>query len=111
MVRRTSPLPRPLPGLTVIQFTGLDAVQSQLPRDATTELVRVAPLAGAVWEVGDTEKVHDGGGAAACVTVTWRPAMVTTAERDCSAVFSAIVRVNCASPWPLVLSSVIHDTG
>src|SRR5512139_3006960 len=106
----TSSSPRPVVRLSVIQSTGLDAVQSQLPRDASTLLVRVPPPAGTVCAAGATAKVQDGT-VAAWVTVTAWPAMVTVAERGCSAAFSAMLTVTCASPWPLARSTVIQGTG
>jgi hypothetical protein len=88
------------------------AVQAQVVADAVTVLACVPPAAGIEWAAGDTVKVHwaGGAGAAACWTVTVRPATVNAPVRALWAVFGATVKRTSPFPVPVLpCVMVIHD--
>jgi hypothetical protein len=74
-------LPVPVVAPVSVIHEGLaDAVQAHVDADAVNVTFPVSPAAGAAMVVGETVKVHAGGGAAAaCDTVTVWPAIVREA--------------------------------
>ena len=98
--KATVPLPLPLtPDVMVSQASLLVAVQLQPVAVVTLALLELAAAAG-FSEVGDTVNVH-GGGAAAWVTVTVWPAMVSVPVRGVVAVFASIEKATVPLPLPL----------
>jgi len=82
----TVPDPVPLAPLVMVTHVDpLDAVQLQF-YEVVTATVPVPPLAGSVALVGSIVNVH---GAAGCVTVNVRPAIVIVPVRDVVVVFAA----------------------
>jgi hypothetical protein len=97
--------PEPLAADGVIQDAELDAFQSHpVPVVSVTFCVPAALVVDAA--VGDTEKVH---GAAAWVTVTVCPAIVTVPVRGDWTVFAGIVSVSAPLPEPPAPDSAIQD--
>ena len=88
-------LPVPVVGPVSVIHEGLaDAVQGHVDADAVSVTLPVSPAAGAAMVVGETVKVHAGGGAAAaCVTVNARPAIVSVAVRSAAPVLA--LTANC----------------
>jgi hypothetical protein len=75
------PPPVLLAGVTVSQAVAVAAVHAQLEPLAVTVTEKLSPPAGDVCAVGVAPTVHDGGGAAACVTATLCPLTVRPAVR------------------------------
>lgn len=101
----TEPVPVPLAGLTVTQFTPLAAVQPHEPRFAVTVTVLVAPLAGAESALADNAVEH---GAAACVMVYGWSAIVRVAVLA-APVLADIVTRTVPVPVPAVGLTAAHD--
>jgi len=99
----TVPLPVPLTRLTVIQLVPFVTVHPHPAVDVTvTEVFPPFPETIAVaGEIADVQA-----GAAACVTVTGCPAIVTVALRLAAPVFAAAASVTVPLPAPLVGLSV-----
>jgi hypothetical protein len=78
---RTLPSPVPFaPAVIVIHATVLVAVHSQVDAEASTRISRLSPSCRISWVVGDTTNVHRGVAAAPWLTVTVRPATVSTPD-------------------------------
>jgi len=81
-VNATVPLPVPAcPEVIVIQPALADAVQAHDVPDEVTVIDPVAEASATFCDAGEIEKVHAGGGAAACVTVNVLPATPIVAVR------------------------------
>jgi hypothetical protein len=100
----TVPSPLPLAGLTVIQAAELVAVQPH-PVAAVTVTEEVSPAAAGEIAIGEIAKLQ---GAAACVTVTVWPAIVTVPARAVVAVFAATATATVPLPLPLAGLTVIQ---
>src|SRR4051794_38659631 len=78
----TVPLPVPAePPVIVTQVALAAALHAQLAADAVTAIEPVPPASARLCAAGEIEKVHAGGGAAACVSVNDFPATVIVAVR------------------------------
>ena len=79
-------VPEPVRDPLIVAHVAFDEVVHEQLDEVVTVTVPVAPEGEAVITVGDTENVH---GAAACVTVNVRPAIVIVPVRDVVAAFAA----------------------
>jgi hypothetical protein len=104
-VKATVPLPLPDPPL-VIEIHGAfaDAVHEQ-PAPAVTATEPPPPLASTDWLLGEIANVH-GGGAAACVTVSVWPAMVSVPLRAAPG-FAVAVYVTEPLPDPVAPREIV----
>ena len=88
-VNATVQLPVPAwPEVIVIQPALVVAVQAHVASDEVTAIDPVADPSPTLCDAGEIEKVHAGGGAAACVTVNVLPATAIVAVRT-APVFAA----------------------
>jgi hypothetical protein len=78
----TVPLPVPdCPDVMLIHAALVVAVHAQLPVDAVTAIEPDAPVSATLWDGGEIENVHAGGGAAAWEIVNVLPATLIVAVR------------------------------
>jgi hypothetical protein len=110
-VNWTVPFPVPAaPAVMLAHVASLVAVHAHEGADAVTVTEPDAPAATTDWLVGDNEKVHDGGGAAAWVTVTVCPATVSVPVRNAVPVFAVNAYVVLPVPVPLAPELMVsHD--
>ena len=86
------PVPVPLAApLIVIQLAWLAAVHAQVAAVSMRTSRLAAPSRATFSSSGDTVNVQGGGGAAACVTVTVKPATLSVPTRSVVAVWLATV--------------------
>jgi hypothetical protein len=104
----TTPLAVPLSELTVIQLAPFVTVQPHPPVEVTVTAT-LPPFPDTVAVVGEIEDVQ--AGAAACVTVTACPAIVTVALRLAVPVFAVAVSRTAPLPVPPAGLSVIQEAG
>ncbi|HKB13058.1 MAG TPA: hypothetical protein VKD69_20480 [Vicinamibacterales bacterium] len=105
----TLPLPAPLAPAVMFNHDAFAvAVHAHVVADAVTVTVALPPSAPIAALGGAIEKLHGGGGAAACVIVTERPATVSVPERS-AALLAATVYDRSPLPVAPFAASVIHE--